>query len=162
VLFTPALISVPVRASRLVRKFEARPIAAQPRLASAPATGRAGPCIRVRIGRQGGSIYDTPNARREDTAAPHGECRVGRGTMACATELWARPAEIHGLLDRLTLAQPVVQRDTTVPHDQLMLPEDSPSQVQLWEKNVPKRFGRSPTTAATRAIVQDERKRPLM
>jgi hypothetical protein len=31
-LFTPALISAPVHASRLVRKFEARPIAAQLRL----------------------------------------------------------------------------------------------------------------------------------
>jgi hypothetical protein len=36
-LFTPALISAPVHASRLVRKFEARPIAAQPRMITAGA-----------------------------------------------------------------------------------------------------------------------------
>jgi hypothetical protein len=113
-LLAPALICLPVHASRLVRKFEARPIAAQPRpdlprlhlTPNAPqlllgliqiATNPAGPTLATEV-----EESNPANTARAEEPWP------------APTELKARPAEIDGLLDRLTLAQPIAQRDTTV------------------------------------------------
>jgi hypothetical protein len=100
-LFTPALIRLPVHASWLVWKFEARPIATQPR-PDLPRLHLTAIALRLQLGLIGQiAAFPTRPALATEVEESH------PANTARAEEPWPappefrpRPTEIHGLLDR--------------------------------------------------------------
>jgi hypothetical protein len=113
-LFTPTLVRTPVHPSRLVGKFEARPVAAQPRL-DLSRRHQTATALRLQFGliAQVTASPASPILTAKIENSRPANTFWAKEPRPTPSELRPRPSDIDRLFDRLTLTDPIAQRDAT-------------------------------------------------